>query len=151
MPGFSFYHSVNQYSQEWPKYDHFIAKTWSSHGPSNGPSWILINVQRDAPCQISLCWLNLVAPFPRNVRNSALLWPKHGPCKLLEMYSSWILINVPRDTLCQISHFRGYPVLPFSYKWPKSGPNMVLIWSLKLVPRYAACKLWHCVSCNPLL
>ena len=45
VPSFPLYHSVNQLSQMWPKYDNFIAKTWSSHGPSNG---IFLNLNQCA-------------------------------------------------------------------------------------------------------
>ena len=37
-----------------------------------GSSWFLINMPGDAPCQISHCWVYLVAPFPRNGQNMAL-------------------------------------------------------------------------------
>ena len=71
------------------------------------PFWILINVSRDAPCQISLCWLNPIAPSPRNDHNITFLWPKHGSHKILHISSFWILINVPREAPCEISQFWG--------------------------------------------
>ena len=41
-------------------------------------------------------------PFPRNVKATALLWPKHGPHMVLLNGSSRILINMPRNAPCQI-------------------------------------------------
>ena len=80
-------------------------------------SWILINVIRDVPCQISHFWVYPVSPFPRNGQNMALLWPKHGPHMVLLIGSSWILINVPRDISYQKSNFWVYPVAPI----PRNG------------------------------
>ena len=95
-----------------------MAKTWSSHGPSNGSSWILINVPRNLRCQISPCWLNPVAPFPWNCQNMALLWPKHGAHMVLQVGSTWILVIVS----CQSSHSWVYPVAPFPRNGPEYGP-----------------------------
>ena len=71
---------------------------------------------------------------PRNGQNMTLLWPKHGPHMVPQIGSSWLIINVPRDAPCQISQFWVYPIVPFSYKWPKYGPFMGKTWSFKLVP-----------------
>ena len=61
-------------SQSWPKHGlHLVLKI--------GSTWILINMPRDVPCQISHCWVYPVVPFLRNGQNMALLWPKHGPSK----------------------------------------------------------------------
>ena len=101
-----------------------MAKTWSSHGPSN---WFFLNPQhvpRDVPCQISHFWMYLVAPSPRNDQKRALLWPKHGPHNVLQIGSFQILIIVPRDVPCQISHCWDYPVAPF----PKNGQSIALLW-----------------------
>ena len=122
---------VFHFTTQWirnPRYGKNIITLLPKHGPhivlKMGSSWILINVPRDAPCQISLCWLNPVAPFPRNGHNVALLWPKHGPYMVLKMGSSWTSISVPRDVPCQILHCWVYPVVPF----PKNGKNMALLW-----------------------
>merc|ERR1711954_27216 len=48
---------------------------------------------------------------------------------LLQISSSWIIINLPRDVPCQILQFWVYPIVPFSYKWPKYGPFMAKTWS----------------------
>merc|ERR1711954_123366 len=48
---------------------------------------------------------------------------------LLQISSSWIIINLPRDVPCQILQFWVYPIVPFSYKWPKYGPCMAKTWS----------------------
>ena len=93
-----------------------------------GCSWILINVPRDAPFQISLL-AKSCSPFPRNGHNVALLWPKLGPHIVLQINSSWILINVPMDAPCQTSQFWVYPIVHFSWKWPKYGPFMAKPWS----------------------
>ena len=37
------------------------------------------SVPWDVPCQISHSWVYPVAPFPRNGKNMALLWPKQSP------------------------------------------------------------------------
>ena len=46
-----------------------MALLWAKHGPHMvlqiGSSWILINVPRDVPCQITHCWVYHVAPIPR--------------------------------------------------------------------------------------
>ena len=72
-----------------------MAKTWHFYGQIPvlpiGSSWLLINVPSDAPCQISLCWLNPVAPFPRNSHNVALLWPKPCPYTVLTWSSTQFL------------------------------------------------------------
>jgi len=94
----------------------------------NKLAWILINVPRDVPCQISHCCFYPVAVL-RNGQNMALLWTKHGPHMVPKSGSSWFLINVPRDTQCQISHCWVYPVASF----PRNGQNLVLTWSFKLV------------------
>ena len=63
-------------------------------------------------------------PFPRNGQNMALLQPKVVPHMVLWIGSSWIIIVVPRDAPCQISQFWVYPIVHFSYKWPKYGHFM---------------------------
>ena len=70
-----------------------------------------------------------LSPFPRNVQNMALLWPKYGPHMVLKISSSWIIINVPREAPCKISQFRVYPIVLFSKKWPKYGPFIAKTWS----------------------
>ena len=118
-----------------PKYGPFIAKTLSSHGPSN---WFFLNlnVPRDVQCQISPCWVYHVAPVPRNGQNMALLWQKHGLHMVLKFGSSWVLSIVPRNVPCQISLCWVHPVAPFPRNGQNMalyGQNMVLTWSLKLV------------------
>ena len=155
----------------------FMAKTWSSHGPSNWfflnlnhyaqgysiPNFLLLGasfsplskkwpkhgpliiVPREVTRQISHCWVFPVAPLPKNGQNMALLWqnmvhtwsspswPKHGLHLVLKIGSTWILINMPRDVPCQISHCQVYPVVPFlkngqnmALLLPKHGPHMVV-------------------------
>ena len=99
------YISCSPLSSKLQKYGPFWPKQGSHMVLQIGSSLILINVPRDAPCQISHCWVCPVDPFPRNCQNMALLWPKHGPHMVLLIGSSWILINVPRDAPCQISKF----------------------------------------------
>ena len=112
----------------WP----FIAKTWSSQGPSNG---FFLNLNQ-CPKGCSMPNFTLLAkscsPLPRNDQNMALLMPKHGPQMVLQVGSSGILVIVPRDVPCQSSHSWIFPVAPF----PKNGQNMaiccqnmVLTWS----------------------
>ena len=129
VPRYPLYQLVMQY----PRCGQNMATLLPKHGPHRvlqmSSSWILINVPRDAPCQISLFWLNSVAPFPRVGQNMALLWAKHGSHMVLQVGSSWILVSVPGDVPCQISNCWVYPVAPF----PRNGQNMVLTWSFKLV------------------
>ena len=79
-----------------------MSKIWVFYGPNMvliwSLKWILPKyyVPKDALCQISLCLVNPVVPYPRNGQNVALLWLKHGP-HILQIGSSWILSNVPRD------------------------------------------------------
>ena len=121
-----------------------LALLWPKHIPNMvpqiGSSLILIDVPRDVPCQISLCWVYAVAPFPRNGKNMALLLPKYGPHMVHQIDSSWILINVPGDVPSQISQCWVYPVAPFPRNGQNmafNGQNMVLTWSLELVlPKY---------------
>ena len=49
---------------EMPKYGPFMAKTWSSHGPSKIFPLIIINVPRGVQCQISQLWVYPKVPFP---------------------------------------------------------------------------------------
>ena len=136
--------------------------SWPKHGTQMVlkmcSSWILINLPRDAICQISHCWAYPVAQFPRNGQDMAIhdpLCPKHGPHMVLQIGSSWILINVPRDVLCQISHCWVYTVVPFpgngqkmALLWSKHGPHMVLqigsFWILIIVPKAVPCKSTNC-------
>ena len=92
--------------QKWP----FMAKTMSSHGPSNCSSWIIINVPREATCQISQYRVYPMVPFSKN-------WPKYGPF-LAKTWSS----HGPSNWFFLIyNHLFFY------------GQNMVLTWSFKLV------------------
>ena len=82
----------------WPKHGpHIILKigfllSLNDCGPHMvlriGSLWIFINVPRDVPFQISHCWVYPVAPTPRNGKNMAILWPKHGPLNWL-----WLNLN----------------------------------------------------------
>ena len=46
MPNFTLLGvSCSLLSYKWPKYGHFMAKTWSSHGPSN---WFFLNLNQCA-------------------------------------------------------------------------------------------------------
>ena len=102
------------------------------HGPhivlQRGSSWILTNVRRDAPCQISLCFLNPVTPFPWNGQKMALLWPKYGAHMVLQVGSSWILVIVPRYVQCQSSHCWVYLVASFQ-EMAKIWPFVAKTWS----------------------
>ena len=98
----------------------------------NKLAWILINVPRDVPCQISHCCFYPVAVL-RNGQNMALLWTKHGPHMVPKSGSSWFLINVPRDTQCQISHSPGPRhccSFPFRLNCKRSGvaPSYIKKW-----------------------
>ena len=131
-----------------------MAKTWSSHGPSN---WFFLNLNHCAQgCSTSnFTLLGLsCSPHPRNGQNMALLWPKHVPHRVLNIGSSWILINVARDMPWQIPHFWVYPVAPFprngknmALLWPKHGLHMVLqivfSWFIINLPRDAPCQISH--------
>ena len=82
---------VFHFTTQWisnPRNGQNMTFLWPKHGPhmilQMGFSWILIDVPRDAPCQISFCWLNPVAPSLRNGTNVVLLWPKHGPHMVLQ-------------------------------------------------------------------
>ena len=97
--------------------------------PQIGSSWLIINVPRDAPCQISQFSVYPMVPFSQNGQNMAPLWPKHGPHMVLQIDSSWIIVIMPRDDPCQISQFWVYPIVPFSYKLPKYGHFMAKTWS----------------------
>ena len=77
-----------------------------------------------------------IAHFPMNGTNMTLLWQKHGPKMVLQIWSSWFLINEPSVALYQISHCWIYPVTPFPRNGQNLdlyGPKMVLKWSLILV------------------
>ena len=119
----------------------FMAKTWSSHDPSIwillvtliDSSLILIIVPRDLSCQISHCVVYPLALFPRNGKNMALLWPKHGP-------SNWFFLNKNQCAQeCSKPNFTNLGVsksslfIEMAKIWPFYGQNMVLTWSSKLV------------------
>ena len=115
----------------------------------NKLAWILINVPRDVPCQISHCCFYPVAVL-RNGQNMALLQTKHGPHMVPKSGFSWFWINVPRDTQCQIINCWVYPVVPFprnGKRRPFYGQNMVLhigsSWILINVPRDAPCQIFQ--------
>ena len=132
MPNFTLLSvSCISLSKQWPRY----GLLWPKLGPKmllqTGSSWILINVPRDVPCQISHCWVYPVAPFSRNGQNMDLC----GQNMVLKIGSFWILITMPRVVPCQISHHWVYPLahFPRNYqKWPFYGQNLVFTWSFKL-------------------
>ena len=69
---------VFHFTTQWfsnPRCGQNMTTLLPKHGPhmvlQMGSSWILTNVPRDAPCQISLFCLNPVAPFPKNGENMA--------------------------------------------------------------------------------
>ena len=115
-------------SPSWPKHGlHLVLKI--------GSTWILINMPRDVPCQISHCRVYPVVPCLKNSQNMALLLPKHGPHRVFQIGSFWISITMPRVVSCQISHCWVYPVAPLPKNYQKKhfyGLNMVLTWSFKL-------------------
>ena len=59
-------------------------------------------------------WCIPYSPFPKNGKNVAILWPKHGPQVVLQIEYSWIILNVPQDAPFQISQFLVYPIVSFS-------------------------------------
>ena len=130
-----------------PRNSQCIALLWSKHGPQMVLKicsfWILINIPRDVPCQISHCQVYPGVPFLKNGQNTALLLPKHGSHMVIQIGSSLILINVPRDVPCQISHFLVYPVASFPkncQKWPfmaKTGSFQLVLLISIIVPRFA--------------
>ena len=87
--------------QKWPFYGQNMVHTWSGplwpkHGPQIGSSWILINVPRYVPCQISRCWVYHVAPSPRNGLNMALFgqnmaidWNRSRTRKETSKHAKW--------------------------------------------------------------
>ena len=91
----------------FPRNGQNMALLWPKHGPHMvlqiGSSWIIIDVPRDASCQISRFWVYPIVPFSSKWQKYGLFRPKHGPHMVLQIGSSWILINVPRDAPCQIS------------------------------------------------
>ena len=108
-----------------PKHCPFMAKTWSSHGPSN---WFFLNLNLSAH-GFSMPNFTLlvypVDPFPRNGQNMALLRPKHGP-------SNWFFLNLNLCAQgCSMPNFTllGLSCIPLSYKWPKDGPFKAKTWS----------------------
>ena len=116
-----------------------MALLWPKHGLhlvlQIGSSWIIINVPRNVPNQISTCWVYPVAHTPKNCKTMAFLWPKHGPHLVLQIGPSWIKINIPSDDPCQISQFWVYTIVPFFIEMSKNGPygqNTVLTWSFKI-------------------
>ena len=60
----------------FPKSGQNMALSWPKHGLhlvlQLGSSWIIINVLRDAPCQISQFWVYPMVPF-------SWKWQKYGP------------------------------------------------------------------------
>ena len=114
-----------------------MALLWPKDGPHMvlqiGTLWIIINVPREAPCQISQFWVYPIVPL---FLEMAKIWPFNGKNMVLQIESSWILINLPRVALCQISHYRMYTVIPFpknGKSFDLDGPKMVLKWSFILV------------------
>ena len=60
------------FSWKWPKYGPFMAKIGPHLILQIGYSWIIINIPRDDPCQISQLWVYPIVPF-------SLKWQKYGP------------------------------------------------------------------------
>ena len=89
-------------SPSWPKHGlHLVLKI--------GSTWILINMPRDVPYQISHSRVYPVVPFLKNGQNMALLIPKHG-CHMVVQIGSKLNHNhcaqrcsVPNFTLLGLS------------------------------------------------
>ena len=109
---------------EMAKYSPDMAKTWSSHDPSN---WFFLNFNQCAHgCSMPNFKLLgvLFIPLSKKCPKYGPLRPKHSPHVVLKIGSFWILINVPMDVPCQISHYWVHPVAPFL----RNGQNMALFW-----------------------
>ena len=81
--------SFSPFYLKWSKYGPFMAKTWSSHGPSN--LFFLNDNQRAQGCSITnftILGVSHSPTFLRYVQNMALLWPKYGPHMVLQIGSS---------------------------------------------------------------
>ena len=129
-------YAIVPFSKKLPKFGPFMAKTWSSHYPTNRFSWILIIVPRDVPCKISHCWVYPVAPFPKNSK----IWPFYW--QNMVFTCSLILVLPESQSMCPgvlhaKFHIAGFilklPFIEMGKIWPFSGQNMVLTWFLKLV------------------
>ena len=97
-------------SPSWPKHGlHLVLKI--------GSTWILINMPRDVPCQISHCQVYPVVLFLKNGKNMALLLPKLGPNMFLQIASSWILIKG-----CSMPNFTLMGVF-MAKTWSSYGPS----------------------------
>ena len=137
VPGFPLYHSVNQSSEKWPKYYPFMAKTWSSYGPSN---WFFLNHNQ---CFQGWSMTNFtilgVSHSPLFLK-MAKIWPYYGQTWSSHGPSNWFFLNhnqcaqgcsMPNFTILGVSHSTLF--LKMAKIWPFYGKNMVLTWSFKWV------------------
>ena len=128
--------SCSRLSQKWPKYGPFMAKIWSSHGPSN---WFFLSLNQcvhgySMPNFSSGCILQ--PPFqerPKYDPFMAKTWSLHG-------FSNWFLLNLDQCTQgCSMPNFTLLgvffsPLFPEMTKiWPFYGSNIGLTGSFKLV------------------
>ena len=102
-----------------------------------GSSWIIINVPREAPCQISQFWVYPIVPssskWPKYGPFMAKTWSSHGPsyCFFLNYNQSAQGCSVPNFTILGVSY--GPLSLKMAKIWPFYCQCMVLLWSFKLV------------------
>ena len=122
MPNFPFFGVSNSpLFLEMAKYGPFMAKTWSSHGPSN---WFFLNHNQCAPgCSMPNFTILGVSNSPLFLE-MAKTCPFYGQNKVLQICSPLILINVYRYIPHQILHWCMYSVAPI----PRNGQNMALLW-----------------------
>merc|ERR1712081_42090 len=117
----------------WP----FMAKTWSSHGPSN---WLFLNhnhcTQGSSMPNFTILGVSHSPLFLEMAKYGPFMaktWSSHGP-------SNWFFLNhnlraqgcsLPNLTILGVSHSALF--LEMAQIWPFYGHNMVLTWSFQLV------------------
>ena len=122
---------------KWPN----VALLLLKHSPhlvlQLGSSWIIINVPREATCQISQHRVFPMVPFskkwPKYGPFVAKTWSSHGPsnCFFLNHNQCAQGCSMPNFTNLGVSHCPLF--LEMAKIWPFYGQNMVLTWSVKLV------------------
>merc|ERR1712114_4390 len=107
------------------KYGSFMAKTWSSHGPSN---WFFLNHNQCAPgCSMPNFTILVVSNSPLFLE-MAQIWPFYGQNMVLTW--SFKLVLPESLSICPgILHakFPNSGCIPLS-PFPRNGQNMALLW-----------------------
>ena len=121
---------------KWPKYSPFMAKTWTSHGPSH--CFFLNHNQYAQGCSmpnftiLGVSHSHFSYKWPKCGPFMAKTWSLHGPSNQFFLNHNQCAqgYSMPNFTILGVSH--GAFFLEMAKIWPFYGQNMVLTWFFKL-------------------